>query len=189
MKTEQQLLYALRRRERGAGRQLYTLYSGRLMAVALRYMGNSNDAADVLQDAMVRVLTSIDRFEYRGEGSLSAWMTRITVNTALNQLKHRQPIPIDELPPNVGEEDGDTDDPAVDIPPGVLMKMIASLPDGYRTVLNLYVFEGMPHREIALQLGIRESSSASQYFRAKRMLQQKIKEYINPTNRHREEKI
>ena len=67
--------------------------------------------------------------------------------------------------------------------------MIGSLPDGYRTVLNLYVFEGMTHREIALRLGIKESSSASQYFRAKRMLQQKIKEYINPTNRHREEKI
>lgn len=188
METEQQLLYALRRGERGAGRQLYTRYSGRLMAVALRYMGNGDDAADVLQDAMVRVLTSINRFEYRGEGSLSAWMTRITVNTALNQLKHRQPAALEELP-EMAKEDDETDNPTTDVPPEELTRMIGSLPDGYRTVLNLYVFEGMTHREIALRLGIKESSSASQYFRAKRMLQQKIKEYINPTNRHREEKI
>lgn len=180
------MLNDLKREENGAGQRLYTRYSGHLMAVGLRYMGNGEDAADVVQDALVKILTNIQRFEYRGEGTLRAWMARIVVNTALKHLQLRAHFFHEELPENL-EPDEDTD--VVLVPPEVLMKMIGELPKGYRTVLNLYVFEKMSHQEIARELGIKENSSASQYLRAKRLLQQKIKDYINTPNLHREEKI
>lgn len=161
--------------EQGAGRRLYARYSGQLMTIALRYMGNGEDAADVLQDAFVKVLTNIDRFEFRGEGSLSAWMSRITVNEALNQLRHRAWLFHEELS---DDEPPDEEADVALVPPEVLMRMVGDLPEGYRTVLNLFVFEQMPHREIARQLGIKESTSASQYLRAKRMLAHKIREYL-----------
>ena len=161
--------------EQGAGRRLYARYSGQLMAIALRYMGNGEDAADVLQDAFVKVLTNINRFEFRGEGSLSAWMSRITVNEALNQLRHRAWLVHEELS---DDEPPDEEPEVARVPPEVLMRMVGDLPEGYRTVLNLFVFEQMPHRQIARQLGIKESTSASQYLRAKRMLAHKIREYL-----------
>ena len=175
METEQRLVKAILEGEQGAGRRLYTRYSGQLMTIALRYMGNGEDAADVLQDAFVKVLTNINRFEFRGEGSLSAWMSRITVNEALNQLRHRAWLFHEEL---FDDEPPDEEPDVALVPPEVLMRMVGDLPEGYRTVLNLFVFEQMPHREIARQLGIKESTSASQYLRAKRMLAHKIREYL-----------
>lgn len=175
METEQRLVKAILEGEKGAGRRLYARYSGQLMTIALRYMGNGEDAADVLQDAFVKVLTNINRFEFRGEGSLSAWMSRITVNEALNQLRHRAWLFHEEL---FDDEPPDEESDVALVPPEVLMRMVGDLPEGYRTVLNLFVFEQMPHREIARQLGIKESTSASQYLRAKRMLAHKIREYL-----------
>ena len=175
METEQRLVKAILEGEKGAGRRLYARYSGQLMAIALRYMGNGEDAADVLQDAFVKVLTNINRFVFRGEGSLSAWMSRITVNEALNQLRHRAWLFHEELS---DDEPPDEESDVALVPPEVLMRMVGDLPGGYRTVLNLFVFEQMPHREIARQLGIKESTSASQYLRAKRMLAHKIREYL-----------
>ena len=175
METEQRLVKAVLEGEQGAGRRLYARYSGQLMAIALRYMGNGEDAADVLQDAFVKVLTNINRFEFRGEGSLSAWMSRITVNEALNQLRRRAWLFHEELS---DDEPPDEEPDVALVPPEVLMRMVGDLPEGYRTVLNLFVFEQMPHREIARQLGIKESTSASQYLRAKRMLAHKIREYL-----------
>ena len=175
METEQQLLKALLAGESGAGHRLYARYSGQLMAVCLRYMGNGEDAADVLQDAFVKILTAIGRFEYRGEGSLRAWMGRIVVNEALQCLRQRSFKFHTEL---LDDEPPDEEPDVSLVPPEVLMQMVGDLPEGYRTVLNLFVFEQMPHREIARQLGIKESTSSSQYLRAKRMLAGKIKEYL-----------
>lgn len=145
------------------------------MAICLRYMGNGEEARDVLQDAFVKILTSIGRFEYRGEGTLQAWMARITVNEALSHLGRRGTLRMtDNLPADIADDD----EPPERIPPDVLTRMIGELPAGYRTVLNLFVFEQMPHKEIARRLGITESTSGSQYNRAKKMLAQRIKEYI-----------
>ena len=175
VETEQQLLQAVFAGESGAGRRLYARYSGQLMAIALRYMGNGEDAADVLQDAFVKILTHIRRFDYRGEGSLCAWMGRITVNEALQSLRQRKWLFHDE--PLAEEPPDEAPDVAL-VPPEVLTRMLGDLPEGYRTVLNLFVFEQMSHREIARQLGIKESTSASQYFRAKRLLAKSIQEYL-----------
>lgn len=175
METEQQLLKAIAEGRNGAGQRLYARYSGQLMAIAQRYMGNGEDAADVLQDAFVKILTGIGRFEYRGEGSLRSWMGRIVVNEAISHLHRRSLLPHD------GTADDDPPDDEADValvPPEVLMQMVGALPEAYRTVLNLFVFEQVPHREIAHRLGIKESTSASRYHRAKRMLATMIREYL-----------
>ena len=80
METEEELLHELRAGSRNAGRRLYERYSGGLMAVCLRYLGGRDEARDVLQNVFVKVLTSLGHFRYQGEGSLKAWMTRITVS-------------------------------------------------------------------------------------------------------------
>ena len=158
-------------------RELYDRYAGYLTAVARRYLGNEDKVKDVLQDAFVNVFKRIDGFRYRGEGSLRAWLTRIVVNGSLRALRdNKRLLPVDGLPDTPEEE------PAVDdIPLDVLQDMIERLPDGYRTVFNLFVFEQKPHREIAAMLGIKENSSASQLLRAKACLAREIKEYRKNT--------
>lgn len=154
-------------------RELYDRYAGYLTAVASRYLADADAVKDLLQDAFVRVFERFGSFRYRGEGSLKAWLTRIVVNDSLHVLRKTQHLlPVETLP------DAPDEDPDVDqVPLGVLQDMIRRLPDGYRTVFNLYVFEQMKHKEIASLLGIKENSSASQFLRAKAQLAREIKEY------------
>lgn len=156
-------------------RMLYDRYAGYLTAVCARYIRDDDEVKDILQEAFIKVFRTMDRFEYRGEGSLKAWMTRIVVNDSLKALRKKRSLPITDAMPDFPEED---DPEFARVPMPVLLQMIRELPDGYRTVFNLYVFEDKPHREIASLLGIKENSSASQYFHAKALLARRIKEYI-----------
>lgn len=156
-------------------RQFYERYADYLTAVCSRYIPDKADVKDVLQESFVKVFASLDRFEYRGEGSLKAWTSRIVVNTALKSLRKSGRLRYLEELPDVPEESA----PEVDrVPAPVLQQFIRSLPDGYRTVFNLFVFEKKSHREIAALLGIKEDSSASQFFRARALLARKIKQYL-----------
>ena len=176
METEQQLLEAIHKGDRQAMHRLYDRFSGYIMATALRYIPDREAAKDVVQDSFVSILTSIHRFEYRGEGSLRAWITRIVSNQSINWVKkHELYTFTDEIPQLVDEELPDIEG----VPPDVLNGMISHLPAGYRLVLNLYVFEQLSHKEIALRLGIKESSSASQFYHAKRLLAEMITKYLN----------
>jgi RNA polymerase sigma-70 factor (ECF subfamily) len=157
-------------------RELYNAYAWYLTAVCHRYITDRDEAKDILQDAFIKVFSQMDRFEYRGEGSLRAWMTRILVNDALKALRKKPVFSLVDNYPDVAEED-DSDPGFADVPMPVIMDMIRSLPDGYRTVFNLFVFENKSHKEIADLLGIRENSSCSQYFRARALLAKQIKEY------------
>lgn len=175
METERQLLDAIQRGERAALRRLYDRYSGYAMAIGLRYIPDCDEARDVLQDSFVKILTSIGRFDYRGEGSLKSWVSRIVANRAIDYIKQHQRLQFtDEVPENINEEEPEIGG----VPPDILDSMIGQLPAGYRMVLNLFVFEQLSHRDIALRLGITESASTSQLFRAKRMLQRMVREYI-----------
>lgn len=175
METERQLLDAIQRGERAALRRLYDRYSGYAMAIGLRYIPDCDEARDVLQDSFVKILTSIGRFDYRGEGSLKSWVSRIVANRAIDYIKQHQRLQFtDEVPENINEEEPEIGG----IPPDILDSMIGQLPAGYRVVLNLFVFEQLSHRDIAQRLGITESASTSQLFRAKRMLQRMVREYI-----------
>ena len=156
---------------------LYDRYAGFLTAICSRYIENKEDIKDLMQDSFIRIFSSIGSFEYRGEGSLKAWMSRIVINNTLKYIRdniQKGMISIDEDIPDVPDEEI----PEIsEIPPSVIQEMIRRLPEGYRTVFNLFVFEGKSHKEIAMLLGIKENSSASQLHRAKALLAGWIREY------------
>lgn len=175
--TEEELASKCKLADNQARKELYELYGGSLMAICLRYIGDREAAEDVLHDGFIRIFQSIGQFSYQGNGSLKAWLSRVMVNEALGYLRKRsmqsQQEVVMEQVPDVEE----TDDEIGDVPQSVLMKMIAELPEGYRTVFNLYVFEEKSHKEIAQMLGITEHTSSSQFYRAKTLLAKKINEY------------
>lgn len=173
--TEVQLLEALRRKDPTGTRAFYDRYVGYLTAVALRYVPDQSAVKDILQDAFIRMIDAADRFEYRGEGCLKSWACRIVVNGALKTLRGQGKLQYVEDLPDVPEEE---DVPVQKVPAAMLQRLIQELPDGYRTVFNLYVFEKKSHREIAGLLGIKEDSSASQFFRARALLARQIKTYL-----------
>ena len=177
--SEQDLVRKVREHDKTAIKTLYGQYVGYLTAVCARYIPDDDDVEDVLQEAFVKIFGSMDKFTWRGEGSLKAWMTRIVVNDSLKALRRsrtplRAAVP---LSPSLAEESAE--EPEFDaVPLPVIQDMIRRLPDGYRTVFNLFVFEDKSHKEIASLLGIKENSSASQLFHAKALLGKWIKEYI-----------
>ena len=154
---------------------LYGQYVGYLTAVCARYVPDDDEVKDILQEAFIKIFQSMNRFSWRGEGSLKAWMTRIVVNDSLKFLRRKKPLP---LSATLSEPLDDEDPPFEAVPLPVIQDMIRKLPDGYRTVFNLFVFEDKSHKEIASLLGIKENSSASQLFHAKSLLARWIKDYI-----------
>ena len=156
-------------------RMLYDKYVGYLTAVCARYIPDDDDVKDVLQEAFIKAFQSMDRFSWRGEGSLKAWLTRIVVNDSLKALRRKKPL---SLSPTLAESVQEEEPAFEAVPLPVIQGMIRKLPDGYRTVFNLFVFEDKSHKEIASLLGIKENSSASQLFHAKAMLARWIKDYI-----------
>lgn len=176
METEKHLLAEVQRGDQGAMHRLYQRYVGFAMVVALRYMPHRDEAQDIVQESFIKAFSSIDRFKYRGEGSLKAWFLRIVANEAINYVRQKNRFTmVEEIPDNVEEEEPEVER----VPPAELTRMIGELPDGYRLVLNMFVFEQLSHKEIAERLGIKESSSASQYLRAKKLLAKKITDYLN----------
>lgn len=175
MSSEQIIIDQIKRGNRAAMKTLYTQYSGYATATCMRYVTENEAVKDILQDSFVKILTSIDRFEYRGEGSLKAWIRTLVANLALDYLRKNNRLCFtDDIPQEMEDEPPSMDE----IPTEELLKMIGMLPIGYRTVLNLYVFEDKSHKEIAQILGIKENSSASQYVRAKKMLNKMMQNYM-----------
>ncbi|KDS32766.1 RNA polymerase sigma factor, sigma-70 family protein [Phocaeicola vulgatus str. 3775 SL(B) 10 (iv)] len=148
-----------------------------MYGVCYRYVGEDS-ALDVMHDGFVKVFSAIGQLHATDLHGFRSWITRIMVTTSLHHLRKQKNssfLSVDDLEENmqpVDEED------MISIPIETLMKFIAELPTGYRTILNLAVFEEMPHKEIAKTLGINEHSSSSQLYRAKCILAQKIKEYL-----------
>ena len=181
---EQRLVKRLQEGDKTAAREFYTRYGGSLAGVCVRYIADEEDVKDVIQNALVHIFSHITDFKYRGPGSLEAWVVRIAVNESLKFLRTK--VQYELLQPDYDVIDDSYDDLSVcDIPSDILRKMLNRLPTGYRTVLNLYVFEGKSHQEIARLLGIKKDSSASQLLRAKSMLAQMIRKYNNNNNPRR----
>jgi RNA polymerase sigma-70 factor (ECF subfamily) len=176
VETEEQLLEAIHGGERAALRRLYDRYSGYAMGIALRYVPERDEVHDVMQDSFVKILTTIAQFEYRGEGSLKAWVARIVCNNAIDHLRAQSRFMFVDTIPDAPQEQEEEPDIG-DLPPDTLMELIGRLPTNYRTVLNLFVFEQQSHKDIARQLGIKENTSSSIFFRAKKMLAKMIKEH------------
>ena len=173
--SELELLKLVRSGDSSGMRLFYERYVGYLTAVCSRYVVDRSDVKDILQEAFIKIFKGLESFEYRGEGSVRAWASRIVVNDSLKSLKAASRLTfVDDLP-DIPEDDAPS---FPELPPAVVQEMIKALPDGYRTVFNLFVFEKKSHREIAPLLGIKEDSSASQFFRARAMLAKKIKAYL-----------
>jgi RNA polymerase sigma-70 factor (ECF subfamily) len=158
-----------RKGDREAHYELYKLYSKSMYNIGYRIVNNEAEAEDVLQEAFVSAFRSLDH--YRGEATFGSWLKRIVVNKAINVLKERK---TESLP-----EDDDFDVPEEifteeEFPFSVkqVRDAMERLPDGYRSVLSLYLLEGYDHSEIAEILGISESTSKSQFNRSKKKLRE-----------------
>ena len=160
--------------DRLAQKAVYDSLSSKMFAVCLRYMGDRDSAADILQDGFVTLFTKLD--SYSGEGSFEGWARKIFVNTALMSLRKKDVLRQSEDVDAAWSISSDDPTPIQTIGYQELCKMIAALPPGFRTVFNMYVVEGFSHKEIAEALEISETTSRSQLQRARTLLQNKIKE-------------
>jgi RNA polymerase sigma-70 factor (ECF subfamily) len=176
--SDEELVEGCVRKDPKAQRYLFDTYSRRLMGVCSRYCDNREEAEDVLQEGLIKIFERIGSF--RGNGSLEGWMRKIIVNTALDHFRKqkafRNSFDISEMEHAAGVTDHVLE--SMDVRD--MMKVIKELPPGFRTVFNLYAIEGYHHKEIAGMLGITESTSKSQYSRARSHLMKALqheKEY------------
>lgn len=157
-----------------AQQKLFEMYAPKMMGVCLRYMKDQARAEDVLQDGFVKVFTKLEK--YTGNGSLEGWVRRIMVNTALDELrktnKFKANVSMDDVDYMVGS-DAEVLSSLIEED---LLKLIHEMPDGYKTVFNMFAIEGFSHKEIGEKLGISENTSKSQYSRAKAYLRIKVEE-------------
>lgn len=171
--SERELLEACKRGDRTAQKKLYDSLAAKMFAICLRYMGQRDAAEDVLQEGFITLFSRLD--SYSGEGSFEGWARKIFVNTALMELRKKDALKMSEDLETAWNVSSDGVSQVQSVGYHELLKLIASLPPGYRTVFNLSVIEGYSHKEIAQTLGITEVTSRSQLHRARVMLQEKIK--------------
>ena len=174
----EQLVKRIRNHDQQAMSQLYHQYVGMLSSVCYRYVTAESDAKDVLQNSFVKIFTSLPTIEYRSDEALRGWMRRVVASEALLFLRRQKKLHFESVMAQMALLDDD-EPQSEQISPEILHQMISELPDGYRMVLNLYVFEGYSHKQIAELLGITESTSASQLYYAKRVLARRFREIIN----------
>jgi RNA polymerase sigma-70 factor (ECF subfamily) len=154
--------------------ELYSRYSKALFNVCLRLMNKKEDAEDALQDSFCEIFDKLDSFRF--EASFGSWARRVTINTCINKLNRRNPqlVFFDSLYETGGiSEDNEIDE--IHLRVERINKAVSMLPDGYRLILTLYLFEGYDHGEISEILGISESTSKTQYMKAKK----KVKEILS----------
>lgn len=161
-----------------AEEQLYRTYAVRVYTLCRRYLGNEEEAMDLMVETIIHALDKIDTFKYTGEGSLYAWISRIAINKSINQIKrHRwRFVPLDRQTQDDIPEP--TEEEMLTIPAEKLREWIAQLPDLRRTVFNLYCVDGYSHKEIGQMLGISERGSTSTMAKARKQLKEKIKQYL-----------
>lgn len=179
--VDEALLAACRRGESAAQHQLYQRLAYLLMGVCLRYCPNRAEAEDALQNTFVKIFTRLDQF--RGQGPFEAWARRIAVTTSLHALaQHRLRHPAPSPDPDARMTDAPSTEPSAleHLAAADLLALLATLPPGYRTVLNLYAVEGYSHQEIGELLGIAEGTSKSQLARARRLLETRLAAQHHP---------
>lgn len=167
--TEEAILKGCLQNEPTAQRELYNRYSPKMLSVCYRFAHNREDAEDMLQEGFIKVFSQMHTFGNRG--AFEGWVRRIIVHTCINILKKNKRFNesvdiIHATAVQVREESV----PSI-VQAKQIVECIRMLPMGYRTVLNLYAIEGYSHREIGTMLEIEESTSRSQYTRAKAMLE------------------
>lgn len=160
-----------------AQRRLYDEFAPCMLGVCFRYTKSFADAEDVLQEGFVKVFKYLK--QYRNDGELGGWIRKIMVNTALNFLKTNKRYQYDLSYDDMPLHPVSLDDPHVTMAAKEISDLIRQLPTGFQTIFNLHAVEGYSHVEIASILGISDSTSRSQYARARALLIEWIKKFSN----------
>ncbi|MCC6753935.1 MAG: sigma-70 family RNA polymerase sigma factor [Saprospiraceae bacterium] len=159
------------RGDRLSQKQLFDRFSGKMLAVCMRYSRHRMEAEDLLQDGFIKVFNHLD--QYKSDGPFEQWVRRIMINTAIknsqrksfqNEFAAGEELPESQELPEIIDRMSETE----------LLQLINELPEGYRMVFNLYAIEGFSHREISEVLNIEESTSRSQLVKARKVLQEKV---------------
>ena len=173
--TEDEIIRACIKQDPLAQRALYESYSPVMLALCTRYMGGKDRARDALHDGFITVFEKIG--SYNGAGSFEGWMKRIFVNTALMSIRKGDVLKFSDELNTVDREHAVDASVLSSISSSELMALVSSMPDGFRAVFNMYAIEGFTHQEIAEELKISESSSRSQFSRARIWLQERLKDF------------
>lgn len=166
--TDEELIDKCLKGETKAQKALFDKFAPKMMTVCLRYVSDYERAEDVLQDGFIKVFKNLEKFKH--EGSFEGWIRRTMINTSLDHLRKGKNAPIDT---DISEAEylaGDSENSLSQLRVEEIMALIQKMPTGYRTVFNLFAIEGYSHQEIADELGVTESTSKTQYRKARNYL-------------------
>lgn len=170
MTVQEALIEKCKRGDIGSFKQLYDQYAGAMFNTSLRIVKNRADAEDVLQEAFIDIHRNLH--QYRGQSTVGAWMKRIVVNRSIDFLRKKK-VHFEEIEDKNEFEyysESSSSEGSVKLRVNEVIAGIQKLPPGYRTVLSLYLLEGYDHKEIAQVLQVSESTTRTQYIRAKKRL-------------------
>ena len=171
----QEMIALCKENDRKAQKGLFDFLAPKMYPVCIRYVGDRDTAQDILQDGFITLFAKLD--SYSGEGSFEGWARKIFVNTALMYLRKTDALKLGTDISEARSLSSDSPTALQHIGYKDLMRLVAELPPGFRTVFNMYVVEGYSHKEIGEALGISENTSRSQLQRARKLLQDKIKDW------------
>jgi RNA polymerase sigma-70 factor (ECF subfamily) len=177
--SEQDLAKLCSERDKLAEDELYRRYAARVFTLCRRYIGDDDEAKDLMQETLIRAIEKIDTFNYNGSGSLFGWIRRIAINRALNHIKRRRwrTVSLDLLPHSEIQDPAEEDMDA--LPPDKILEFVSRLPYLRRVVFNLFCIDGYSHKEIARMLGISEKGSSGVLAKARKQLKAEINQYLN----------
>lgn len=170
--TEHELIHCCIKNDVAAQKMLFEQYSPMLLGICYRYAKNQSDANEILQLGFIKIFNNLNKFRF--ESSLSTWLTKIVINTALNFVKANEKVKWETDIGSINENGNFFVEQLHQIDLKTLMDCIQELPVGYRLELNMFAIEGYSHMEIAQELNIQESTSRSQFVRAKILLEKKL---------------
>jgi RNA polymerase sigma-70 factor (ECF subfamily) len=163
--------------DRRSQKQLYDLHASKMFAVCLRYSKNREEAEDILQEGFVQVFKSLKNFRF--EGCFEGWVRRIMVYSYVKHYRSNSKLHAIIKLDSFDRSESENEDAVSMLSKKELLNMVQNLPNCYRIVFNLYVFEGFKHREIAEQLGISEGTSKSNFYDAKVILRRAVANSLN----------
>ncbi|MFD2564272.1 RNA polymerase sigma factor [Aquimarina rubra] len=177
-KNETQLIKKAIKEHRDAQRQLYDKYAPKMLSVCRRYIRDTHYAEEVMLSGFLKVFTNLKQFNF--EGSFEGWVRRIMINESISFLRKQKEILFTEDVSIYNE--ASWNNVHIELEVEQIQELIDSLPEGYKMVFVLYAVEGYKHHEIAKMLEVSESTSKSQLFKARKMLQQKLNQQNKISN-------
>ena len=173
IESEEQAIFEAKKGRYDGQRYLYDLYKSSWYVICLRYLSNKNDANDALQNGMINIFSKIDSFN-QNLGTFKSWSSRIIVNDCIMLIRKMKKTSNYN---DINDQDflfDETTSPLDNISAQEILKMVQMLPEGYRTVFNMYAIEGYSHKEIAETLDVTEGTTKSQLFKARKMLREML---------------